>query len=525
MVDSGKTLEQLFLSDAAGPLAEFAVGRWCWHLGKDEFSLTRSFAQKLLGDTGCGTIESFRSRLDQGGQASFDTLVMEHIESGEAFSFDHRLKLASGSWCWFTTRAVAARSGRFGAPLLLGESRDIDRLMTRVVAAEEARDQSDQANRLKTEFLTNISHELRTPLNGVLGMAQLLERTVTDERQKGYVERLTASGDALHSIIDDVLDLSRIEAGQMVLDSEALDPGRMMREVADAAAGLASQKGIALRVVLDPELETAGPFRGDRKRINQVVLNLVGNALKFTEQGSVTIKAVADPRGIRFSVTDTGPGVAAEHHEAIFRRFQQADGSATRKHGGTGLGLAISKEIIEAMGGSIGVESSLGAGATFWFNVPIYVGSAIPLHGNLAQGPFETSTSDIGPCSVLLAEDNPVNQEVVSEVLDLSGSFELTVVANGEEALKALEESRFDIVLMDVNMPVMTGDEAVRKLRGGGGPMRDVPVIMLTANALSEQRQYYLDSGANAYLAKPVNADELLSEISRLVCGRKISAA
>ncbi len=397
----------------------------------------------------------------------------------------------------------------------------------RVVNAEELesrRRDAEAANDAKSQFLANMSHEIRTPLNGVLGMAQLLERTDLDEKQKRYTKTIRTSGAALLSLINDVLDISKIEAGLMNLDPVPFDLEELLQEVVESVAGIAAQKKLAVQT--NKLFSGPGRYLGDNNRIRQILINLAGNAIKFTEEGGITITAEKTEDGlIRFAVTDSGPGIPVEQQKAIFERFVQADGSVTRKHGGTGLGLAISQDLVALMGGHIGVDSVPGEGATFWFTLPLRSADE-----NLEAGIEDLKTTAdimrgdapaparVPSLRVLLAEDNPINQQLIEEALSTMDAWDidLTTVENGLAAVNALKAGTFDIVLMDINMPVMNGEEAMRRIRASGGAHADVPIIAITANALTGQCERYLRAGANAYLAKPVDLDQLQTTLSEL---------
>lgn len=513
MVETDRTNETIFSSAAQTILGELTGGFWILDRSSGALSVYGALASQL--EPGASTlsksIDWLRGLMEAEERAALDSFLFAHLDTEEVFSFEHRLGLAGGQRRWFRTRGKAFGNKGRQAPLVYGVTDDIDTLVRERRAAEDA-------NFRKTSFLINLSHELRTPLNGVLGMAQLLERSALDERQARFVGWLNASSNALLSIIDDVLDISRIEAGHIQLEEQALDLPRMAEEVRDAAAGLVAEKNLVICTKIDPLIERENDFVGDYKRISQVILNLTGNAVKFTEEGSVVIgMAPGEAGAIVFSVTDTGPGISKTQQRLIFERFSQADGSVSRKHGGTGLGLAISKELVEAMGGTIGVESRPGAGARFWFSLPLKRkkpsrGGAVVSAVSHASGPRPAIKA---PMRVLLAEDNPVHQEVIGELLSLPGAIALTRVGNGSDALTALGSAEFDLVLMDINMPVMTGDEAIKRIRASDKTWRDVPIIVLSANAVLEHRQRFLDVGANHYLPKPIDADVLLPMVER----------
>ena len=385
-----------------------------------------------------------------------------------------------------------------------------------------ARREAEEASRAKSEFLANMSHEIRTPMNGVLGFTELLEKTSLDDRQRHLLGRISESGRRLLALINDILDFSRIEARRLTLDPAPFDLHRLLSEVVELQRPAAEKKGLAL--VCDIGGEVPKTVIGDSLRLRQILLNLLNNAVKFTDAGRVTLRAErrwqagSDGSAVRFEVRDTGIGIPADKQKLIFESFSQADGSTTRQYGGTGLGLAICRQLARLMGSEIELESAPDQGAAFSFTVVFprpQEDETTPEPPAAPQPPAPTpSTATSHPRRLLLAEDDPINQELTRALVEARG-WAIDCVGNGRAAWEAVAEDDYDLVLMDVQMPEMDGMEATRRIRAAeketGRPR--LPIIALTAHAMAQDKEACLAAGMDAYLSKPLHANDLYEAI------------
>ncbi|TGL86479.1 PAS domain S-box protein [Leptospira congkakensis] len=433
----------------------------------------------------------------------------KNVVNEKVFSIQFRIRRHDGIYNWFDTKAIPIKDSNQNIIRWLGSNTNVQELYTIQETLEKAKAEALQSSNAKAQFLANMSHEIRTPINGILGLSQLLKDTNLDNIQKEYLEHINQSGTMLLSLINDILDLSKIESGKIEIESIDFNLKDTIDFVLGTLTYSAENKGLQLKT----EYESTDKLwlKGDPSRIKQVLLNFINNAIKFTEKGFVNIRTkvisqTVKSQRLRVEVIDTGIGIAEENIPKLFHKFTQSDSSTHRKFGGTGLGLSISKLLVHKMGGTIGLESKLGVGSTFWFELELPTGvEKLNIHNDneIIIEKFPNSNYKI-----LVAEDNIINQKVTIALLKKLG-YESQVVANGFEVLSILNTIQCDLILMDCQMPEMDGFEATEKIRNLDSNLKNIPIIAMTANAMEGDRERCIAVGMNDYLTKPVSIKDL----------------
>ena len=410
-----------------------------------------------------------------------------------------------GEQYWTTRKTATFEDGQ--PAYIVTVSEDVTEQHHMNVALQAALDAAEASGRAKSAFLANMSHELRTPLNGIVAASDILTRKCDRPDQLELLEIIRSSGETLTALLADLLDAAKVEAGELKIHNEAFD----LRELAEFKCRKFKLQNINADVTFELTVEESlgGSYKGDHLRIRQVLNNFLSNAVKFTSTGKIGLSIAKTESGlIRFSVSDTGIGFSPDSGDRLFGRFHQADETITRRFGGTGLGLSICRDLVELMGGTLDCESQPGVGSTFWFDLPLESVSA-------PEDKLSTATvveSPDRPLRVLIADDHPTNRKVAE--LMLSGVAEVVSVVDGQEAVDAAFASPFDIILMDMQMPVMDGLTAVQRIRASSSTCRDVPIVMMTANAMREHIEASRSAGADVHLAKPITAETLFAAMN-----------
>ncbi|MEH6874884.1 MAG: ATP-binding protein, partial [Candidatus Competibacter sp.] len=454
---------------------------------------------------------------------------IQSFHARRPFEMEYRLRHHDGAYRWIVDYGIPLHSsaGEFNG--YIGYCFDITERKAAETALRTARRLAEAASAAKGEFLAHMSHEIRTPLNGVLGLAQVLNREALTANQHILVERIQDAGQSLLAILNDILDFSKIEAGQLRVESRPFTLNGLLAQVSNLLGQTALAKGLELRIT--PPTAPVGPLLGDRLRLEQVLANLIGNAIKFTEQGAVTLtvqvrEASVTTVWLRFEVRDTGIGIPPEALQHLFAPFTQAEAGITRRFGGTGLGLAICKRLVDLMGGAIGAESQVGQGSRFWFELPFPPAAEGETEAPAEPAPVIPSAGPrLSGARVLVVDDSAINRDVVERALKLEGAT-ITLAGDGQQAIQHLRArpDAFDAVLMDVRMPVLDGLAATRIIRSELG-LTELPVLALTAGVLAEQQAAARAAGVNDVLAKPLDLEQLTATLLRWVKPRPERAA
>lgn len=495
------------------------TGVWDWSVATNLWYNTE-ISRKILGDTDDDPpwdTETWWERMHPDDRATLRPYVDAQLANPDVHNWriETRLRHRDGGWRWLLVQARMARDSQGNISRVTGTHIDLTEQKERERVLAEAKAVADQANRAKSDFLANMSHEIRTPMHGIIGLARLLSDSSLNAEQRTYLHGIDSSAQSLLRLVNEVLDFSKVEAGKMTLETEPFDLARLLDEVRHQLNVSASSKGLLLQVQVDRSARLH--LSGDVGRLRQVIINLAGNAIKFTERGFVRVHVwrvggTDDHPQLRFEVSDSGIGIPSEAVGLLFQPFSQLDSSRSRRFAGTGLGLSICKRLVVLMGGEIGVESAPAQGSTFWVELALPVAEPItePLTWGTAPAAQRSLVSNE---QILVVEDNEINQMILVSFLQKMG-LRTDVAVNGLEAVNRIRSNRYALVLMDCQMPTMDGYEASRMIRAShGNPMSQVPIIAMTANVMPGERERCLQSGMSDYITKPIDERILVATL------------
>jgi len=480
--------------------------------GKRLFPLDPAREKALVDDVLAGNTDRY---IDPRDRERVAEAWRRFEEEGAPYDIEYRVVYGGGDEFWIAEVTQARRDDDGKVRRIIGAMQDITARKLAERALIEAKEEAEAATRAQSAFLATMSHEIRTPLNGVLGMAQALAAGPLEPSQRERLDVIRESGETLLAVLNDLLDLSKVEAGRLELEEAEFDIGAVAESAHAAFSAIAAQKCLSFELTVTPA--AAGVYLGDATRVRQLLSNLISNALKFTEAGHVAVIVGRKGRALTLTVVDTGIGISPIQQTALFQKFAQADTSTTRRFGGTGLGLAICRELAEQMGGRVEVRSAEGEGSTFVATLPL------PRRGRSIRkaaspkrdsAPNPTPSAEIAAIRLLAAEDNPMNQMVLKTLLSQIG-VEPVIVSDGVDAVAAWESSDWDVILMDVQMPRMDGPTATRFIRERelAQRRRRTPIIALTANAMTHQVKEYLAAGMDGFVAKPIQIERLFAAL------------
>jgi signal transduction histidine kinase/AmiR/NasT family two-component response regulator/HPt (histidine-containing phosphotransfer) domain-containing protein len=499
--------ERVILATKAGK-----IGIWEWTIASDRLEWDSAMYALYGRASGRGepSYDMWLSAIDPRDRERAAIEVERALSGTAPLDMEFRVIWPSGESRQLRAIGTLLIDPQGGSPRMVGANWDISETRALADDLREEKERAEQANRAKTEFLARMSHEIRTPMNGIIGFTTLVLDGELSAEQRRYVSLLRDAGRSLLAIINDILDFSKLEAGRIELESIPVNLSALI----DGALSIVRSEAIPKGIVLDIDIDSAVPqwVSGDPTRLRQTLLNLLTNALKFTDHGSIAVRVERErgplPDRLRVEIADTGIGIASESQHLLFSDFSQLEKSTPRRYGGTGLGLAICKRLVEAMNGSIGVRSEAGAGSVFWFT------ARLPEVGAPTAGALHDQTPRVQARRILVADDNRVNQIVVSGLLTRDG-HDVTLVENGREAVDAVRDGVYDLVLMDMQMPLMDGIEATLAIRQLAAPRGDIAIVALTANAMEEEVERCHAAGMNGHLAKPIDRELLRRAITR----------